>query len=149
MMAVSPDVLPVAIAHLVLRSVLPATPISDAERLTDADLRLIADLRADVADEQGRLTAYWNHVLQGYITLPEHEKAHLALRLSVVIERLARLILDAQHFEFTQIGTALEVAGWVERTMTGLSDTRAIHSPCLARNDTSLVTGPSHEQEVA
>ena len=149
MMAVSPDVLPVANAHLVLRSVLPATPISDAERLTDADLRLIADLRADVADEQGRLTAYWNHVLQGFVPMPEHEKTRLALRLSVLIERLARLVLDGQHFTFTQIGTALEVTSWVERTMITLSDARAIRSPQLARNDIRPVTAYPQEQEVA
>jgi hypothetical protein len=149
MMVVSADVVSVAKSDLLLTTFLPTEQICAAEPLTDADLRLIADLRGDLADEQGRLTAYWNYLLQGYIALPEPEKTHLALRLSALIERLVRLVLDAQHFAFTQIGTTLEVVGWVERTMTGLSDARAILSPQLARNDTSLVTGPPQEQEVA
>jgi len=149
MMAVSADVMSVADANHLLTTMLPTEQIGVAERLTDADLRFIADLRGDLADEQGRLTAYWNHLIQGFVTLPEHEKARLTLRLSVLNERLARLVLDGQHFAFTQIGMALEVAGWVERTMTTLADARAILSPQFARNDIHPVTAYPQEQEVA
>ena len=149
MMAVCADVVRVVDADLMLHAFMPAEQIGAVERLTNADLRFIADLRGDLADEQGRLTAYWNSLVQGFVSMPESEKAHLTLCLSVMIEHFARLVLDAQHFAITQIGTALEVAGWIERAMTGLSDARAILSPQFARNDTSLVPGPSPEQEVA
>jgi len=112
---------------------MPSVQTSDV--LISADLYLIATLRNRLSDEQGRLTAYLTQALNASTEI----QSILKCRLRVVIERLARTILDGQHFEFTQSGTSLEIADWIERTMMLLNDAQAIPTPALARNDISPV----------
>ncbi len=120
-----------------------SVPVQTSDVLTPADLHLITTLRECLSDEIGRLTAY---LMQDLIP-SSARKDILVYRLRVVIERLARTILDGQHFEFTHAGTTLEIAGWIERTMTLLSDAQAIPTPVLARNDISPVADLCEENE--
>jgi hypothetical protein len=120
---------------------MPSVQASDV--LNAADLHLIATLRDRLSDEQGRLTAYQTQRLDS----SKSRQTILKCRLRVVIERLARAILDGQHFEFTQSGTPLEIAEWIERTMMLLSDAQAIPTPPLMRNDISPVMELCDEAE--
>lgn len=115
--------------------------------LTAGDFSLINDLCDSLSDEQGRLHAYGDLIAQGLLF--EQRAINLGYRLHLLIERLARAILDGEHMALTQTGTSLDMATWVERAMGLLADARAIATPPLERNDISTVAPDEYAQGVA
>lgn len=103
-----------------------------------ADLQVVADLRAQLSDELGRIT---------------NIARERALRHDFTLHALALCLaghaVEAVHLKFQwEAGETIPfgaIDSWIERAMTLLLEVKAIHTPWQPRNDIS----PVQEHEVA
>ncbi|MBA3823994.1 MAG: hypothetical protein H0X24_08865 [Ktedonobacterales bacterium] len=100
------------LAHLV--TTLPQSQPMVEAPVADADLRVIALLRARILDEMGRLT-----------TEPDRHHA--------IVARLGALCMQSLHYVLVETGHPDAITDWVEAALLLLAEARWISTPAAQR----------------